>query len=298
MFTSRIYTCFFLLLFSFNCLSAQSKFCYEGAVIKTQGGETSLTFELADLGEPNLLPFRTRPLINPYQYLITDMDNRIVAIQSSNVIDIAGFAAGNYRIWAFSYIGDIVAVVGQDATEAPLAAFCSGLSKNFVSLQINGEVEDDNGEDMGNGAAPDTSIQVSFNTVLEAITSNSLLQILERGIEQADLELALMGEDLITVFAPVNNAFAALSPDQLAALFDHPATALRPTLLNHVVLGSFSAADLFDGQLLTTITGETLRVNTTTEGIFIGGAKVLQSNVRAGNGIVHLIMNIVESSAP
>ena len=305
MFTSRITTCFFLFLFSLNCLSAQSKFCYEGAVVKAPGGETSLVFELEDLGETRTLRFSTRPLISPYQYLLTDADNIIVSISASNSIDIAGLAAGHYRIWAFSYIGDIIATVGQNAAETQLAAFCSGLSKNFVSLQINGDDDDDNGDGggdggtggSGNGAAPDTSITITFNTVLEAITRNSLLQILERGVENADLEVALMAEGPLTVFAPVNNAFAALDPDQLVALFDAPSTALRTTILHHVVAGSFSAADLFDGQLLTTLGGETLSVQVTTEGIFIGGSKVIQADVGAGNGIVHLIMNIVESSA-
>lgn len=315
MFTSRITTCFFLFLFSLNGLSAQSKFCYEGAVIKAPGGETSLVFELEDLGETRILRFSTRPLISPYQYLLTDADNTIVSISASNSIDIAGLAAGNYRIWAFSYIGDIIATVGQNAAETQLAAFCSGLSKNFVSLQINGGDDDDNGDGgdggdngdgggdggtggSGNGAAPDTSITITFNTVLEAITRNSLLQILERGVENADLEVALMAEGPLTVFAPVNNAFAALDPDQLVALFDAPSTALRTTILHHVVAGSFSAADLFDGQLLTTLGGETLSVQVTTEGIFIGGSKVIQADVVASNGIVHLIMNIVESIAP
>ena len=139
---------------------------------------------------------------------------------------------------------------------------------------------------------------ISYGTVLEAIERNSLLQILERGVENAELEDDLTMEGPLTVFAPVNNAFAALDATDLVALFDSPSTALRTTILNHVVAGSYAATDLYNGQVLTTLTGDTLIIVVNDEGVFVGGSQVIQTDIGAENGIVHLVQNIVESIAP
>lgn len=299
-------TTIFLMLFCIVAADAQGKFCFEGATIKASSGAPGLVYQDTALGSPEIIRFSTRPQVSPYQYLVTDTNNIIVYVSASNSIDISSLAAGNYRVWSFSYIGSITAEVGQDAGAVQLAAFCSGLSRNFIPFVINSSEPDNGGGDggnggdngTGNGAGPDPDVVISYGTVLEAIERNSLLQVLERGIENAELEGALASEGPLTVFAPVNNAFAALDAADLVALFDLPTTALRTTILNHVVAGSYSAADLFNGQVLTTLTGNSLPVMINDEGVFVGGTKVIQTDIGAVNGIVHLVQNIVESIAP
>ena len=281
-------------------LQAQGKFCFDGATIKATSGMPGLVYQDTALNTPEIIRFSTRPQVSPYQYLVTDTNNIIVRVSPSNSIDISGLAAGNYRVWSFSYIGSITAAVGQDAGAVQLAAFCSGLSRNFVPFVINSSEPDGggNGEGVGNGAGPDPEVMISYGTVLEAIERNSLLQILERGVENAELEDDLTMEGPLTVFAPVNNAFAALDATDLVALFDSPSTALRTTILNHVVAGSYAATDLYNGQVLTTLTGDTLIIVVNDEGVFVGGSQVIQTDIGAENGIVHLVQNIVESIAP
>ncbi len=299
-------TIIFLMLLSFGALKAQGKFCFQGASIKAQSGLPGLVYQDTALNSPEIIRFSTRPLVSPYQYLVTDTNNIIVMVSPSNSINISGLTAGSYRVWSFSFIGEITAEVGQDASAVQLAAFCSGLSRNFIPFVINSHEPDNgngdggNGGDngMSNGSGPDPDVVISYGSLLEAIERNSLLQILERGVENAGLEAALAGEDPLTVFAPVNNAFAALDAADLVALFDLPTTALRTTILNHAVAGSYSAADLFNGQVLTALTGNSLSVMINDEGVFVGGAKVIQTDIGAVNGIVHLVQNIVESIAP
>ncbi|MBX2876374.1 MAG: fasciclin domain-containing protein [Saprospiraceae bacterium] len=306
MFKKYLSTTIFLLLLSLGTTQAQGKFCFQGATIKAQSGTPGLVYQDTALNTPEIIRFSTRPQVSPYQYLVTDTNNIIVQVSASNSIDISGLTAGSYRVWSFSYIGTITAEVGQDAGAVQLAAFCSGLSRNFVPFVINSS-EPDNGDGgdtgggdngAGNGEGPDPDVVISYGTVLEAIERSSLLQVLERGVENAGLEDDLAGEGPLTVFAPVNNAFAALDPADLVALFDLPTTALRTTILNHVVAGSYAAADLFNGQVLTTLAGHSLPVIVNDEGVFVGGAKVVQTDIGAENGIVHLIQNIVESIAP
>ncbi len=306
MFKKYFSTTIFLILLSLGAVKAQGKFCFEGATVKATSGMPGLVYQDTALNTPEIIRFSTRPQVSPYQYLVTDTNNIIVYVSASNSIDISSLAAGSYRVWSFSYIGTITAEAGQDAAAVQLAAFCSGLSRNFVPFVINSS-EPDNGDggdngggdnEPGNGAGPDPDVMISYGTVLEAIERNSLLQILERGVENAELEGALAGEGPLTVFAPVNNAFAALDAADLVALFDLPTTALRTTILNHAVAGSYAAADLFNGQVLTTLTGNTLTIIVNDEGVFVGGAKVIQTDIGATNGIVHLVQNIVESIAP
>lgn len=302
MFKKFLSTTFFLMLLSFGAAKAQGKFCFEGATIKASSGAPGLVYQDTALGSPEVIRFSTRPQVSPYQYLVTDTNNIIVYVSASNSIDISSLAAGSYRVWSFSYIGSITAEVGQEASAVQLAAFCSGLSRNFIPFVINSSEPNNGsgngGNGMGNGAGPDPDVVISYGTVLEAIERNSLLQVLERGVENAELEGALAGEGPLTVFAPVNNAFAALDAADLVALFDLPTTALKTTILNHVVAGSYSAADLFNGQVLTTLTGNSLPVMINDEGVFIGGAKVIRTDIGAINGIVHLVQNVAESIAP
>lgn len=301
MFKKYFSTTIFLILLSLGAIKAQGKFCFDGATIKATSGMPGLVYQDTALNTPEIIRFSTRPQISPYQYLVTDTNNIIVRVSPSNSIDISGLTAGSYRVWSFSYIGSITAEAGQDAGTVQLAAFCSGLSRNFVPFVINSS-EPDGGNSGGggteNGAGPDPDVMISYGTVLEAIERNNLLQILERGVENAELEDDLVTEGPLTVFAPVNNAFAALDAADLVALFDSPSTALRTTILNHVVAGSYAAADLYNGQVLTTLTGDTMIIVVNDEGVFVGGSQVIQTDIGAENGIVHLVQNIVESIAP
>lgn len=293
-----LYTTCMLLLLCWGTGLTQGQFCFQGATIKAQTGAPGLIYEDTALTSPTLIRFSTRPLVSPYQYLVTDTNNLIVQISATNTIDISVLSAGHYRVWSFSFIGEITARLGQPVEEGPLASFCSGLSKNFVPFIINGSGPNMGEEELGNGSGPDPNVPILFSTVLEAIERNNLLQVLERGIENANLEDDLQTEGPFTVFAPVNNAFAALDPADLVALFDLPTTALKSVLLNHVVAGSYVAADLFDGQELITLGGETLMVSVMGENVLVGGSKIQQADIGASNGIVHLIQHIVESIAP
>mgnify|MGYP000539522477 CR=1 FL=1 len=68
---------------------------------------------------------------------------------------------------------------------------------------------------------------------------------------------------------------------------------LQGVLTFHVVPGRLSAADLRDGQTLTTVNGETLMVTKANGQVMVGNANgmatVTQANVYASNGVAHVI---------
>ena len=108
-----------------------------------------------------------------------------------------------------------------------------------------------------------------------------------------DLAGALEGEGPFTVFAPINNAFAALPSETLSALFADKSGSLRTTLLQHVGGEMLMSSNLSDGQVITTLDGKELTVSINDDGVFINNAKVVKADIRAENGVVHLIMEII-----
>ena len=118
--------------------------------------------------------------------------------------------------------------------------------------------------------------------------------------EGTDLIGTLSGNGPFTVFAPTNDAFAALlsSLDGFDSLEDFDTDAekdlLATILTYHVVAGaSVLSTDLSDGQMVTTAQGEDLNISLD-GGVFIqdaaaSGAQVTLADVEASNGVVHVI---------
>jgi branched-chain amino acid transport system substrate-binding protein len=96
--------------------------------------------------------------------------------------------------------------------------------------------------------------------------------------------LALLGP--VTVFAPTNDAFAALPPGVLDDARSDPAK-LRDLLMAGMVEGRVTAGDLTSGATLTTLSETTLTVGGSSGSVTVGGAPVVPPELDASNGIIH-----------
>jgi len=113
-------------------------------------------------------------------------------------------------------------------------------------------------------------------------------------VQGAGLEETLRGDNAgsgFTVFAPTNEAFAAL-----ASL--PSGDALIDVLTYHVVGTEVLSGDLSDGQVVTTVQGGQLSVSITGDGVAITDAsgqtiRVLLTDVPAANGIIHVIDGVM-----
>ena len=136
--------------------------------------------------------------------------------------------------------------------------------------------------------------------IVELASATEDLSTLVTAVTAAELGSVLSDETMeYTVFAPTNAAFAALPEGTLDTLLE-PANQeqLQGVLTYHVVEGSVLSSDLSDGQVVTTVNGQTLTVDITDEGVFIvdqndGRAQVTTADVRANNGVVHIINAVV-----
>ena len=137
----------------------------------------------------------------------------------------------------------------------------------------------------------DTAISAgSFNTLVAAV-------------EAAGLVDTLKGEGPFTVFAPTDDAFAAIPQETLDALLADPTGDLTQILLYHVVPGKVMAADVTDGLEATTAQGETVKFSVVDGTVKINDATIVTTDIETSNGVIHVIDAVImppssEEAAP
>ena len=107
-------------------------------------------------------------------------------------------------------------------------------------------------------------------------------------MKSAGLAKTLSGKGPFTVFAPTDKAFKKVPAETLEALGEDP-KALKRVLLYHAVAGRYPAARVVKVDSLKTLAGPRVRVRTRGSTVRVGGAKVIQADVKASNGVIHAI---------
>lgn len=102
--------------------------------------------------------------------------------------------------------------------------------------------------------------------------------------------IVLNGNEPYTVFAPTDEAFAKIPKADLDALLKDKAR-LSDVLAYHVIPGKVMAADVKAGKVKT-VKGSELTV-TTSGGVMVNNAKVIKTDIVAGNGVVHVIDTVL-----
>ncbi|HSO85978.1 MAG TPA: fasciclin domain-containing protein, partial [Draconibacterium sp.] len=125
-------------------------------------------------------------------------------------------------------------------------------------------------------------------TVVDIIVNSPDHTTLEAAVVAAGLVETLQSEGPFTVFAPTDEAFAALPAGTVEALLaDIPA--LTNILTYHVVGAKAMSSDLINGQKIVTVQGQEVTVTISDDGVFINNAKVTVADLEAVNGVVHVI---------
>ena len=127
--------------------------------------------------------------------------------------------------------------------------------------------------------------------IVEVATEAGSFSTLLAALEATDLTSVLEGEGPFTVFAPTDEAFAALPEGALNNLLANP-DELAKILTMHVVSGEARAADVVNLSQVTTVEGSSLAIDTA-DGVSIGGAKVVAADVEAENGVIHVIDRVI-----
>lgn len=124
-------------------------------------------------------------------------------------------------------------------------------------------------------------------TILALLGDNPILSRLAEAIALAELESVFSGDAPVTVLAPTDAAFAALSNEVKEQLESDP-DLLQAVLLYHVVSGVAPTSAFTNDQLVSTVQGEVIEV-TVDGGLAFNGAGLVEADIVASNGIVHII---------
>ncbi|MCA9991089.1 MAG: fasciclin domain-containing protein, partial [Anaerolineales bacterium] len=129
-------------------------------------------------------------------------------------------------------------------------------------------------------------------TIVDIAVADGNFTNLVAALEATGLVETLQGEGPFTVFAPTDEAFAALGEETIAALLADPDT-LSQILLYHVVAGAVTAADVVNLDSATTVQGEDVTISVDNGSIMINDAMVILPDIEAANGIIHVIDTVI-----
>ncbi|MBB5233320.1 fasciclin domain-containing protein [Deinococcus budaensis] len=130
------------------------------------------------------------------------------------------------------------------------------------------------------------------NTIAGIVANDPNFSTLLAAVQAAGLTQTLAQPGPYTVFAPTNAAFAKVPADQLTALLNNPAQ-LRAVLLYHVVPGRVTAAQVSSLTSARTAQGADLSVSASSGTVQINDATVTRADIRASNGIIHVIDTVL-----
>lgn len=149
-------------------------------------------------------------------------------------------------------------------------------------------------------AEADDAAAATGDIVDTAVAAGSF-DTLVAAVQAAELEETLRGDGPFTVFAPSDDAFAALPEGTVDTLLQDPTGDLADILTYHVVEGAVMADDVagLDGQQVTTVNGATATVNVADDGsVSLTDATgnevaVVETDIETSNGVIHVLDGVL-----
>jgi len=136
--------------------------------------------------------------------------------------------------------------------------------------------------------------ETGSNNVVALAAANDSFETLTAALKAAGLTETLAGEGPFTVFAPTDEAFAALPQDALQELLKPENKAILVKILTyHVVPGKVTSNDLKAGGVKTVEGGEVNVKTDSAMGVTVNDAKVVQPDIQASNGVIHVIDKVI-----
>ncbi len=154
------------------------------------------------------------------------------------------------------------------------------IGAGMLGLMLAGSVQADN-HDMKQDIVDTAAGAGQFETLVAAV-------------EAAGLVETLKGEGPFTVFAPTDEAFAALPEGTVESLLEpENQEQLQAILTYHVVSGQIMAEDAMAADSATTVQGQDITITTMDGSVMINDATVVQADIEASNGVIHVIDSVL-----
>ncbi len=138
---------------------------------------------------------------------------------------------------------------------------------------------------------PEEPVAPAMDIVDTAVAAGNF-NTLVAAVQAAGLVDALKGDGPFTVFAPTDEAFAAIPADMLAGLLADPDT-LGQILLYHVLPGKVMAASVADGLSVETLQGAPVTFSVMNGTAMINDATIIATDIETSNGVIHVIDAVI-----
>ena len=169
---------------------------------------------------------------------------------------------------------------------------CSSGNQNQGGEKSASSVEDSH--PMGQASVYD---DVSEKNILQVAVSSEAHSTLVAAVQATQIEHILVNAGSLTVFAPVNDAFAAFPAGTVENLLKPENKATLTTILTrHAAPGSYNLEALKKearkGRKIYTATGDYLEITVDGEDIFVAGAKIL-GTIQTTNGVINVVDKVI-----
>lgn len=130
-------------------------------------------------------------------------------------------------------------------------------------------------------------------SLLEACAAIPRLQAFSAAVGTAGLATLLDGSGPITIFAPTDRAFERIPSAERASLLGD-SSRLAEVLRHHVVSGKVSAPRVTKPRKVTPDFGDDLELTRSDRGFHVDQARIVKTNIRAANGVIHAIDRVLD----
>ena len=180
-------------------------------------------------------------------------------------------------------------------SEAPTATTMAPMDSSMATMTTTMD------SSMGTTMDSSTGTTAEATDIVDTAIAAGDFTTLVSAVQAAGLEETLRGPGPFTVFAPTDEAFAALPAGTLDTLLADPTGDLADILTYHVVDGAVMAADVagLDGEEVPTVNGATFTVEVGDDGgVSLTDAAgntvtVVQTDIAASNGVIHVIDGVL-----
>jgi uncharacterized surface protein with fasciclin (FAS1) repeats len=145
----------------------------------------------------------------------------------------------------------------------------------------------------GMGMPAEPAEAAGVGTIVDVAAANGSFGTLIAALTAAELDQVLQGEGPFTVFAPTDEAFAALPEGAVEELLLPENRDLLVQILSyHVVPGEFTSSELTSGEVQT-VANEPVTIEVSADGVTVNEVTVVQPDITASNGVIHVVDQVI-----
>ena len=130
--------------------------------------------------------------------------------------------------------------------------------------------------------------------IIDSISENKRLQKLNEFVTTSELSNSLVVYENLTLFAPLDDAFAALSAKTYYGYLKQENRDKLQSLVNfHFVEGIYTSENIDDLIVTKSFNNLDLEINKINGILYVNGAEVVESDIKFSNGVIHLINRVL-----